>query len=159
MSNYWGFVCLTCNQACPYMERINHGEDALLAMVRVSRALADTYPDLDLDVQVAERWVPLAWLSVHRDHDLWLEGSYAGDLIKVPQEVPMNATTRRELLLAARTHLEGADQMIGDASSVPGYVLDLVSASHAILKVLMDDQPMIARALTAEQRQRVEGGF
>jgi len=71
----------------------------------------------------------------------------------------MNATTRRDLLIEARNQLESADQMISDLSSVPGYVLHLVSASHAILKVLLDEQPSIARALTPEQRQQVEGGF
>jgi len=65
MSNYWGFVCRTCDaaddpQARCDMDRINRGQDTLLAMVRVSRALASTYPDLDLDVQVDNRWVPLA---------------------------------------------------------------------------------------------------
>lgn len=158
MSNYWGFVCNTCVEACQ-MDRINHGEDTLLAMVRVSRALAQTYPDLDLDVQVDNRWVPLAWLHVHRDHDVIIEGSYGGNVIAVPPAgVTMDATKRLQLLTEARDHLESADQMIGDASSVPMYVIDAVSALHKIVKVLMDETPTMARALTEHQRQQIEGG-
>lgn len=70
----------------------------------------------------------------------------------------MNATTRLRKITKAREHFDAAEKAINRAATAPDYVRDLVKAVKLLVEVAIDDTPTIARALTAEQRQQVEGG-
>ena len=159
MSNYWGFVCRTCDDYDATSDRINHGEDTLIAMARVASVLLSS-PDLDrIDLQVDNRWVPIAWLRAHAGHDLAIEGSYGGNIIAIPApEDTMNATTRLQKITEARRRFDAAEKKIDRAATVPDYVRDLVAAVGLLVDVATADTPTIGRALTAAQQQQVEGG-